>query len=145
MFDRFGSVCFTPHSKVDEFVRRLAQGQLVASQCARCARRSFPPRADCADCLSDEFSYVEISGRGTLVAHTTIYAAPSGFEASAPYTLAVVELAGGARAMAGLGESLRGEELQPGLPIVLVPRRRGEGEALRIDYILERDEEEDGS
>ena len=137
MFKWFGLVNLSPATRVAAFAAWLRDGHLMASRCRVCGRHSFPPRADCERCLSPEFDLVEISGHGTLVTWTRIVAAPSGFEAYAPYTLGVIELEGGGRAMAWLGSSLREADVRVGMALRLVPRLHDELEEIHVDYTLE--------
>lgn len=137
MFKWFGLVNLSPATRVAAFASHLRDGRLMASRCRRCGAQSFPPRADCERCLSPEFEWVEITGRGRLVTWTRITAAPSGFEAYAPYTLGVIELEGGGRAMAWLGGSLEEQDLEMGMPLRLVPRLHEEMEEIHVDYTLE--------
>ncbi len=141
MFDRFGMITLTRFSKVGGIVDELLAGRFVASRCTRCGARSFPPRADCSECRSGEFEFVEISRRARLLSYTTIHAAPTGFEDQVPYTLGVVELEAGGRAMACYGETLPVDS-ELGTPVSVVPCVRGKGDGLRAYYTLERREEE---
>jgi len=137
MFKWFGIVNFTPSTRVAAFADELREGRLMASRCKACGQRSFPPRADCARCLSPEFEWVEIGGGARLVSWSRVSAPPSGFEAYAPYTIGVVDLDEGGRALAWIGESLAGETLRVGLPLRLVPRLHEETEEIHVDYTLE--------
>ena len=62
----FGKVNFVPYSKVSDFAVHLKDGRLMGSVCSECGAFSFPPRADCAECLSGSFEFKEVSGRGTV-------------------------------------------------------------------------------
>ena len=137
MFKWFGIVNLSPATRVAAFAAWLRDGHLMASRCRACGTRAFPPRADCERCLSPEFEWVEISGRGTLVTWTRITAAPTGFEAYAPYTLGVIELEGGGRAMAWFGASLQRADVRVGMALRLVPRLHDEMEEIHVDYTLE--------
>ena len=66
MFKWFGKVNFSPYTKVTEFAQHLKDGSLMASKCKKCGATSFPPRADCGECMSDEFEFFEISGKAFL-------------------------------------------------------------------------------
>jgi len=98
-FHYFGKVNFVPYTKVTEFADYLKDGKLMASKCKKCGQFSFPPRADCIHCLSDEFEWVECSGKGGLHTYTIIHAAPTGFDDIAPYILGVLDLDDGGRLM----------------------------------------------
>ena len=138
MFSWFGMVSYCPHTKVAGFVQHLKEGRLMASRCAACGRVSFPPRADCPQCRHGAFTFSELSGRGTLVTWTRIDAAPAGFEAAAPYVLAVVDLAEGGRLLAPLGTSLTEADMTIGMTVQVTPRIHAEIEEIKVDYILER-------
>lgn len=137
MFKWFGIVNFSPATRVAAFADHLREGRLMASRCTKCGQRSFPPRADCERCLSPEFEWVELSGRGRLVTWSRISAAPAGFEAYAPYVLGVVDLDEGGRALAWLGDSLGEDALRIGMELRLVPRLHEELEEIHVDYVLE--------
>src|SRR6266540_944399 len=130
MFKWFGLVNYSPATRVAAFADHLREGRLMASRCRACGRRSFPPRADCEHCLSPEFEWAEISGRGRLVTWTRIEVAPAGFESYAPYVLGVLDLEDGGRALACLGDSLSEDDLRLGMALRLVPRLHEELEEL---------------
>lgn len=138
MFAWFGLVNFTPHTKVADFAGHLRDGRLMASRCRRCGTVAFPPRADCHACMSGDFEFVEVSGRGTLTTWTRIVAAPTGFEDAAPYVVGVVDLAEGGRALAWIGDTVPEAELAIGMPLQLVPRIAEELEEIKVFYSLER-------
>jgi uncharacterized OB-fold protein len=137
MFKWFGIVNLAPCTRVAEFAEHLRAGRLMASRCRACGARSFPPRADCPRCLSPEFEWVEIGGHGKLLTWSRITAAPHGFEHLAPYTIGVVDLDEGGRALAWIGASVPESTLQIGMPLRLVPRLHEEIEDIRVDYTLE--------
>lgn len=77
------------------------QRVLVRPVCADCGRSFFSPQIACPACLSENWSYVPSSGRGTVYSATVVHKAPSpDFEV--PYRLAVVELEEGWSMLANL-------------------------------------------
>lgn len=138
MFEWFGKVNFSPYTKVGEFADRLKDGRLMGSRCRGCGHRTFPPRADCPQCLSGDFEFVEISGRGRLHTFTRIAAAPSGFEDMVPYTIGVVDLEDGGRCLAWFGPTVREEEIAIGMELQVVPRIFEELERIKVYYSLDR-------
>jgi uncharacterized OB-fold protein len=137
VFEWFGKVNFCPYTKVSDFASHLKDGRLMASRCRKCGHESFPPRADCPECLAGEFEWFEISGRGTLNTYTRIEAAPAGFEDLGPYTLGVVDLEETGRLLAWFGESIPEKEIAIGMPIQVVPRIFEEVEEIKLHYTLE--------
>lgn len=138
MFQWFGKVNFSPYTKVTEFANHLKDGRLMGSRCKACGFESFPPRADCGQCLSGDFEYKELSGRATLVSHTTIHAAPTGFEDVTPYTIGVVDLEETGRLLAWFGDTLPKDEIKIGMALQVVPRIFEELEEIKVYYSLEQ-------
>jgi uncharacterized OB-fold protein len=138
MFSWFGKVSFVPYSKVQDFAVHLKDGRLMGSRCKDCGFHSFPPRSDCPECMSGNFEFQEYGGAGTLCTHTRIDAAPTGFEAHVPYTIAVVDLAEGGRALGWLGDTIPPAEIQIGMPVQVVPRIFEDTDGIRVYYTVER-------
>lgn len=138
MFAWFGLVNFAPYTKVGAFAQHLREGRLMGSRCGSCGHVTFPPRADCVECLSDDFQLTPYSGKGTLHTHTLITAPPSGFEALAPYHIGVVDLEEGGRLVGWFGETIPSEKVQIGMELQVVPRIFEELEVLKLYYTLER-------
>jgi uncharacterized OB-fold protein len=63
-----------------------------AVKCNGCGKLSIPPKYLCSECGSREFTTVPLSGKGTILTHTTIRVPPLGFEDQAPYDIAVIAL-----------------------------------------------------
>jgi uncharacterized OB-fold protein len=138
MFKWFGKVNFSPYTKVADFAQELKDGRIMASRCKSCGATSFPPRADCDECMSDDFEFFEISGKGTLHTFTKIVAAPTGFEDLAPYTVGVVDLEETGRLLAWIGDSIGEDEIQIGMELQVVPRIFEELEDIKVYYSLEK-------
>ncbi len=137
-FAWFGKVSFVAYSKVSDFAVHLKEGRLMGSVCKTCGYATFPPRADCPLCLSGEFTFKEWSGKGKLYTHTTISAAPTGFEDVIPYTIGVVDLEEGGRLLAWIGETIPKDEVRIDMPVQVVPRLFEELEDIRVHYTIER-------
>jgi len=138
VFSWFGKISFTPCTKVAAFAEHLKEGRLVGSRCKKCGSENFPPRADCPNCLSDEFEFVEWHRRGKLLTYTRIDAAPTGFQDMAPYVVCLVELEQGGRAVGWMGESLKEEELRPDMPVEIRPRFFEEIEPIKLYLSVEK-------
>ncbi|MFC1500305.1 Zn-ribbon domain-containing OB-fold protein [Candidatus Zixiibacteriota bacterium] len=138
MFKWFGKVNFSPFTKVTDFARHLKDGRIMGSRCSSCGEFSFPPRADCVACMSGDFEFVELSGRSTLHTFTKIVAAPTGFEDVVPYTVGVVDLEEGGRALAWFGDSISEGEIAIGMDLQMVPQIFEEEEDIKVYYSLEK-------
>ena len=102
-----------------EFWDLLAAGQFVVQRCHQCQEARFPPTTFCPRCHGIDWSWVAVSGAGTLWSTTTVRVAPSpDLQADVPYHLAVVELAEGPRVLGRLRDAGDGPAI--GLAVVLV-------------------------
>jgi len=138
MFSWFGKVSFVPYSKVSDFAVHLKDGRLMGSRCKKCGYQTIPPRADCPQCMSGEFEFVEHSGKGTLYTWTRIDAAPTGFDDEVPYTLAVVDMEGSGRLVGWFGETITQEQIKIGMPVQIVPQIFDEDEDIKVYYSVEQ-------
>ncbi len=138
MFKWFGKVNYSPYTKVTDFARHLKDGRLMGTRCKSCGATAFPPRADCDECMSGDFEFFEVSGRGELHTFTKIVAAPTGFEDLAPYLVGVVDLEEGGRALAWFGDTLDEDEIEIGMELQVVPRIFEESEEIKVYYSLEK-------
>lgn len=137
MFHWFGKVSFVPYTKVSDFAVHLKDGRLMGSKCTDCGYQTFPPRADCPECMSDAFEYVEYSGKGTVYTYSKTTAAPTGFDDEAPYTIMVVDLVEGGRLLAWRGETIADDEIEIGMEVQVVPRIF-EHEEIKVYYSIEK-------
>ena len=138
MFSWFGKVSFVPYSKVSDFAVHLKDGRLMGSKCKSCGYQTFPPVADCPECMSGDFEFVEYEGKGTLHTFTKISAAPTGFEDEVPYTLAVVDLEEGGRLIAWFGDSIAEADQKIGMSVQIVPQIFDESEEIKVYYTVEK-------
>ena len=82
---------------IEQFYKHLAQGKLMAGKCVKCGKIHLPPRPLCDNCFGQEFTWIEISGKGKLLTYTVIHVAPQQFQALAPYAVGIVQLENGAK------------------------------------------------
>jgi uncharacterized OB-fold protein len=78
------------------------QHRLVIQRCSDCARAIFYPRSVCPHCMSDRIAWIDASGRGTIYSYTVVHRAPPQFTDSAPYVVALIDLAEGVRLMSNI-------------------------------------------
>jgi hypothetical protein len=95
------------------------QGRLLLMKCRECGTARLPSRHHCDNCLSDQFGWVESSGKGTVrtfgVMHQKYH---PGFATEMPYTIAIVELDEGPRLPTNLVR-LEGHEVKVGMPVIV--------------------------
>jgi uncharacterized OB-fold protein len=101
----------------------LERGAAVARRCANCGRTWFPPRVVCG-CGSADGEWVELAGRGTIVAATRGRATLPGTPVTGELGFALIRLDGADNLAFGrlAGEAAR---LTPGAAVRL---RRADGE-----------------
>jgi uncharacterized OB-fold protein len=95
---------------------------LIGEVCPHCEAKIFPPRDICPHCGGEAKTTYAFSGRGEVFSFTKIYEAPTGFDETAPYTVALVKLEEGPMVTAqltDLGETLP----EIGMPVEMVTRK----------------------
>jgi hypothetical protein len=101
---------------------RRQRYELTGEECPHCGFKIFPPRDVCPDCGKEAKEVYQFSGRGEVYSFTTIYEPPSGFEETAPYTVALVKLEEGPLVTAQLTD-LGDQPVEIGTPVEMVTRR----------------------
>jgi uncharacterized OB-fold protein len=127
-FEKFGRKSFTAVTKTGKFVDLLSEGKVEGTVCKKCGSKFFPPRADCATCLSKEMDWFEMPKKGTLETFTTAYYAPFGFEADPPYTMGVVDFDGGLKLFARLAKEIKLEDVKVGMDVTVRPLKYEDGQ-----------------
>jgi len=118
------------------FQHFLNQHRLMAVRCADCGTLYLPPRPRCPRCGDAALAWVELSGRGHLVAYTVIHIAPTmmlqaGYSRDAPYCAGIVRLDEGP----GISGQILGVDVAHpatiliGVPVQAIFVERGEQDA----------------
>jgi len=86
-----------PIPRIDETSRPFWDAcnkeRLRIQRCADCRDFNYYPRVCCPSCRSGTLEWVDVSGSGRIVTHTTIYRTHhDSFNAEAPYVFAAVRL-----------------------------------------------------
>jgi uncharacterized protein len=101
---------------------------LIGEVCPHCDAKIFPPRDVCQACGGEAKESFAFSGKGEVYSFTTIYEAPSGYDANTPYTVALVKLTEGPMITAQLTD-LGEEPVEIGMPVEMVTRKlRNDGD-----------------
>lgn len=137
-FKYFGKVNFTPYTKVEHFADELQAGRIMGTRCRKCKTTSIPPRAYCLKCMSEDFDWVPISGKGKLMTFTVIHSAPTGFGDMAPYAIGIIELDEGGRLMAWIG-GVEFSALKVGMRMRVVPKMFEDIPEIKLYYQIEPD------
>ena len=115
-----------PISRTHEFWDALKEGRFITTKCSNCGRVTFPPQADCPECMSSEFTWVDLGRDATLVTFTYVQITPASFAENDPYMIAIGELAPGLKVLAWL-EGVQPENARPGMKLRLEGRTSREG------------------
>jgi uncharacterized protein len=101
---------------------------LVGEVCPHCDVKIFPPRDVCPDCGGEAKEPFAFSGRGTVYSYTIIQEGPAGYEHTAPYTVALVQLEEGPILTAQLTD-MGDQPAEIGMPVEMVTRKiRSDGD-----------------
>lgn len=96
------------------------QGELRVQRCGACGHLRFPPSILCPKCLSEDTTWVALSGRGSIYSFIIVHRPQHpGFFGDAPYNVAIVELEEGVRLHSNVVEC-DDAELRIGLPLEVV-------------------------
>ena len=113
----------------------LNEEKLMGSKCKKCGSLFLPPRPICIKCSSHEMEWVEMKGKGKLLAFTCIAVGPpfmmkEGYNRKHPYCTGVVELEEGVRVVARIEgvDTTKPEGIKIGTPLTVEFLHRGEGE-----------------
>ena len=120
-FENFGTVSFTTEAKVAGFITYLEAGKIMATRCPKCRVSYFPPRADCPGCLSSDMEWFEIKGKGKLGSYTKVNYGPTGFEADAPYILALGQFDNGVQILACLSRDIAEKDIKVSMGLTVSP------------------------
>ena len=91
-----------PTPDTQPFWDAVNRHELMLPKCKSCGKLHYFPRPFCPYCFSWDLEWVACSGRGKLYSYVINYRPAPGFEADAPYVIAVVELEEGPRMMANM-------------------------------------------
>lgn len=126
------------------FYEHLNARRLMGARCTACDATYLPPRPGCVGCPDGEMEWIEVEGKGTLVAYTVIYVAPTamleaGYGFKKPYCTGIVELENGERISAQIVgvDVAHPESIEIGMPVTMTFVERGEGEDHQIFLAFE--------
>lgn len=108
--------------------------RLIGSKCVKCGAEFFPPVYRCRKCGSNEVKDSEMPKTGKIVTYTVLHEPMPGFEAQAPFPLALVKLDNGATVLTQIVDSPE-EAVRTGAKVrATVRRARVDGDSGQIVY-----------
>ena len=127
-FEKFGRRSFTAVTKTAKFVDFLTEGKVKGTVCKQCGAKYFPPRADCAACLSKDMDWFDMPLKGKLETFTTAMYAPFGFEGDPPYTMGVVDFGDGLKLFARLAKDIKIDDVKIDMDVTIRPLQYEDGQ-----------------
>ena len=113
-----------PRPKIDTLNRGFWEaartGKLTIQRCDNCQDQHFPGSPVCPKCLSEQQSWMPVSGRATLLSWVRFHRAYwEGFRADLPYLVALVGLEEGPMLMTNIVDA-KPEDLSIGMKLEVV-------------------------
>lgn len=91
--------------------------ELRLQRCQRCNQFWFPPSSVCPECLSEQWEWAQVSGRGKVFSFVVMHRPyHPGFKSDLPYNCSIIELEEGPRFLSNV-VGCANEELYVGMPV----------------------------
>jgi uncharacterized protein len=112
---------FLEEPEARPFWANLKAHKLTAQRCKSCNKFfSFPPQASCPHCLSAQYEWVALSGKGQVYSFVTYHRAwHPAYQERVPYNVSLIDLQEGPRLVSnviGCGH----DEVKIGMPVEIV-------------------------
>jgi uncharacterized protein len=103
---------------LEPFFAAARERRLVVQRCSGCGVLRFPPRELCSGCLSNQSTWVDVSGRGEVFSYNVMHQVyHPGFAAEVPYAVVVVRLVEGPKLTSNLVDCAPAD-IRVGMPVV---------------------------
>lgn len=97
--------------------------KLLIQKCSSCGLLRHTPKLWCPECLSDDYTWAQMSGNGEVYSYTIMHRAPAtSFQTEIPYAVALVELDEGVKMISNL-ISCPIEDVKIGMPVKVTYER----------------------
>jgi uncharacterized OB-fold protein len=108
-----------PDLETQPFWDACKDGKFLLRHCNACNRDHYYPRPFCPSCWSDDVSWREASGRGSVYTYSVVHVNDlPPFNERVPYIAAIVELDEGPRVMTNV-EGVEFADVRVGMPVVV--------------------------
>ena len=95
------------------------EGRLMLMRCGNCGQWRLPSRQHCDNCLSDQFTWEQATGKGTVRTFGVMYQKyHPGWAQETPYNVTIVELAKGPRLPTNL-VGIENDKITVGMPVMV--------------------------
>lgn len=126
---------------IGRFLAELKRGRIVGGKCQHCGRVYVPPPDVCGPCFRTISDFVELSGRGAVIATSTVYRAMPWSPSETPYSLAIIRLDGADTNLV----HLISPGLKPGDRVRARFRKERSGSMLDIERFVSESEKEEAA
>lgn len=112
---------FLDELEAKPFWANLREHKLTAQRCKACGKFfTFPPQGSCPNCLSPDYDWVPLSGKGKVYSFVSYHRAwhPS-YEGKVPYNVSLVDLDEGPRLISNVIDCPP-EQVKIGMPVEVV-------------------------
>jgi uncharacterized OB-fold protein len=116
-----------PIAKTSRFWDALAEGKFVTTKCHDCGAVSFPPQADCPNCMSSNSEWVDLGTEAELLTFTYVQITPPSFVDKDPYVVAIGRLREGGVNVLAWVEGADPSSLKPGTRLRIETRKDSRG------------------
>ena len=101
------------------FFDGLKRREFLVPKCDHCGDYNWVPYPACRSCLSEEQTWTQVSGEGTVYTYSVIHRGPGAFNADVPYVAVLGELTERPRPMLVLGNLVGTDpdQIRVGMPI----------------------------
>lgn len=108
------------------FWEGAAAGELRVQRCGPCGHLRYPPAPWCPQCLSEEWEWIALSGRGTILSRLIFHQAYNpAWKDRLPYNVVLVQLEEGPRMISNL-LPLGSQDFTVGMAVVVDFDREGD-------------------
>ncbi len=123
-----------PYGRISRFFRELRDNcKIYGTKCPQCGVVYCPPTSDCASCYCPT-EWVELSGKGTLLAYTVCHVAPPQYKGRIPYIVGLVQLDGADTSLWHYIDEIEPEQVRNGMRVQEVFRDSREGKITDISH-----------
>ncbi len=112
---------FLEELEAKPFWAHLREHKLTAQRCKACDKFfTFPPQGSCPHCLSPEYDWVELSGRGRVFSFVTYHRAwHPAYQDKTPYNVSLVDLEESPRLISNV-IGCKHDEVKVDMPVEIV-------------------------
>jgi uncharacterized OB-fold protein len=112
---------FLEELEAKPFWANLREHRLTAQRCKDCGKFfTFPPQGSCPHCLSSNYDWVALSGKGRVYSFVTYHRAwHPAYQDKIPYNVSLIDLDEGPRLVSNV-VGCKHDEVKVGMPVEIV-------------------------